>query len=72
MIQRPDRLAAERLVRDDRWQEIAERVLPRQADSNTRNTAGDKRTDNIFDSTACAGLSSGGFFPIFVARNFAG
>jgi len=60
------------LVRDDRWQEIAERVLPRQADSNTRNTAGDKRTDNIFDSTACAGLSSGGSFPVFVARNFAG
>ena len=54
LIQRLDRLAAERSVWDDHWQEIAERVLPRQADFNTRNTAGDKRTDKIFDSTACA------------------
>ena len=56
LIQRLDRLAAERSVWDDHWQEIAERVLPRQADFNSRNTAGDKRTDKIFDSTAALAL----------------
>lgn len=56
LIQHLDRLTAERSVWDDHWQEIAERVLPRQADFSSRPTAGAKRTDRIFDATAALAL----------------
>ena len=56
LIQRLDRLTAERSVWDDHWQEIAERVLPRQADFGTGTAPGGKRTGKIFDSTAALAL----------------
>lgn len=37
---------------ESHWQEIADYVLPRRADVNIDRTAGDKRTERIFDGTA--------------------
>lgn len=45
-------LAAARRGWESHWQEIAERVLPRQADFLGQRQPGAKRADKIFDSTA--------------------
>lgn len=52
LIARYERLRADRAVWDAHWQETAERVLPRAAEFTTRNQAGSKRTQKVFDSTA--------------------
>ena len=41
---------------ESHWQEIADYVLPRRADVNIDRTAGDKRTERIFDGTALHSL----------------
>lgn len=37
---------------ESHWQEIAERVLPRDAEFSVKSSPGQKRTDKIFDATA--------------------
>ena len=56
IIARRDRLRSTRGVWESHWQEIADRVLPRQASFVTRRTAGEKRTREMFDATAALGL----------------
>jgi hypothetical protein len=53
------RIAGDRGTWEGHWQEIAERVLPAYSSTFQRNsyrTAGDKRTELIFDSTASVAL----------------
>lgn len=45
-------LQSQREVWESHWQEIADYVVPRKADVTKKRTAGDKRTELIFDSTA--------------------
>lgn len=50
-------LESDRSVLDSHLREIAERVLPRQDNfQQSRQVEGDKRTEKIFDSTACLAL----------------
>jgi hypothetical protein len=60
LIQRNDKLRGERGTWESHWQEIAERVLPRQARQfqtfKTQITPGEKRTEKMFDSTAAIAL----------------
>lgn len=52
-LRRQTTLEAERSTWDAHWQEVAERVLPRQSEFTTAATVGgDKRSEKIFDSTA--------------------
>ncbi len=51
-IRRQEQLAARRATWESHWQEIADRVLPRQAEFTSARTPGAKRTEKIFDSTA--------------------
>ncbi|MCP4328418.1 MAG: phage head-tail adapter protein [Alphaproteobacteria bacterium] len=51
-IKRQGQLAAKRATWESHWQEIADRVLPRQAAFVADRTPGAKRTEKIFDSTA--------------------
>ena len=52
LVRRFETLRNKRSVWESHWQEVAERVLPRQAEFNTRRPAGEKRTEKIFDATA--------------------
>jgi hypothetical protein len=45
-------LQSQREVWESHWQEIADYVVPRKADVTKTRSAGDKRTELIFDSTA--------------------
>jgi Bacteriophage head to tail connecting protein len=56
ILARRDRLRATRGVWESHWQEIADRILPRQGSFTTRFTAGEKRTHEIFDATAALAL----------------
>lgn len=57
IMRRHSELAAQRSTFDSHWQEIAERVLPRQRDFTTQRTVeGEKLTEKIFDSTAVLAL----------------
>ena len=56
ILARRDRLRSERGVWDSHWQEIADRILPRQGSFTTRPTPGEKRTREIFDATAALAL----------------
>lgn len=57
IIARQERLASDRSTWEHHWQEIAERILPRQAEFTFRSrTAGEKRTEKIFDATASLAL----------------
>jgi hypothetical protein len=51
-IRRQEQLSARRATWETHWQEIADRVLPRQAEFTGERTPGAKRTERIFDSTA--------------------
>ena len=56
IVKRFDELAGQRGTWEDHWTEIAERVLPRYADSfnaaSAEETPGQKRTEKMIDSTA--------------------
>lgn len=52
IIQRQGQLASDRATWESHWREIAERVLPRQDDFQTKRTEGMKHTEKIFDATA--------------------
>jgi hypothetical protein len=53
VIRRHSQLKSARANWESHWQEIAERVLPRQSDfTNKVQVEGEKKTEKIFDSTA--------------------
>src|SRR5215217_8954325 len=53
IIQRYDRLKADRGTWDTLWQQIADYIQPRKSAINTRKTEGvDGYTDNLFNLTA--------------------
>ncbi len=52
VIREQQRLAGERQMWDDHWQQIAARCCPRLAEFTTQPTPGARRTDQMFDSTA--------------------
>jgi len=52
ILRRHGAMVGERGIWHSHWQEIAERVLPRAATFITQSTAGDKRTEKLFDATA--------------------
>lgn len=52
LLKRLDKLKTLRSTWESHWQEIADYIVPRKADITVRRTAGDKRTENIFDGTA--------------------
>lgn len=56
LLKRQERLASDRSTWESHWQEVGDRVLPRQADFNTQREGGAKRTQYIFDATASIGL----------------
>ena len=61
ILTRHERLAGERRMWEQHWQELAEVMLPRRATFTTDGRPGDKRTTNIYDSVpmlARRGLSS--------------
>lgn len=60
IIKRQEDLARDRSVLESHWEEIADRVLPRQRGMMLSNSAirteGEKRTEKMFDATAALGL----------------
>jgi hypothetical protein len=56
IIRRFEKLESERGTWESHWEEIAERILPRYADTffnmNSQKNPGEKRTDKMLDSTA--------------------
>ena len=52
LIRRYDTLKSQRSVWEMHWQELGDYMVPRKADITKKRTAGDKRTDLIFDGTA--------------------
>lgn len=57
LLKRQEMLENDRATWDSHWQEVAERVLPRQDDFNRKRTVeGEKRTEKVFDSTAILAL----------------
>lgn len=52
LIARHDTLKTQRSVWESHWQELGDYMVPRKADITKKRTAGDKRTDLIFDGTA--------------------
>lgn len=52
LIQRYEKLKADRGVWDSHWREIAELVYPRRDDFDTKRAAGEKRMTKVFNSTA--------------------
>jgi len=56
ILKRQEQLASDRAGWESHWQDIGDRVLPRQADFTHRRMDGAKRTELIFDATASIGL----------------
>lgn len=52
LVREFERAAGDRGNWETHWQEIAERVLPRDAEFSVRSSPGQKRTEKIFDATA--------------------
>tara|TARA_R110000782_G_scaffold102036_1_gene188952 strand:+ start:151 stop:1749 length:1599 start_codon:yes stop_codon:yes gene_type:complete len=52
LMKRFGSLENQRATWETHWQEIGDYVVPRKADINKVRSAGDKRTENIFDGTA--------------------
>ena len=50
VVKRFDSLAGDRGTWEQHWEEIAERVLPRQIGFVGARTPGEKRTQKVFDS----------------------
>ena len=62
IIRRFDKMKGNRATWETHWQEVAELVLPRRADFQTRTSKGNKRTEQIYDGTApwsCEQLAAG-------------
>lgn len=56
ILDRASSLASDRANFETMWQEIAERILPGSANFNVMRTAGEKRTEKMFDATAALAL----------------
>lgn len=56
VLDRASDLMSSRSVWDEHWQEIAERILPRQAEFNTVRTPGEKRTQKIYEAQPALAL----------------
>ena len=52
LLARYDTLKSQRSVWEGHWQELGDFMVPRKADITKKRTAGDKRTELIFDGTA--------------------
>ena len=52
IFKRYARMKSQRGTWESHWEEIAERVLPRSAEFTGDRTAGDKRTQKVFDATS--------------------
>lgn len=52
VLRRQSQMEGDRSTFEGHWSEIAERVLPRQRDFNTKRAGGEKLTEKVFDSTA--------------------
>ncbi|MET0659132.1 MAG: portal protein [Steroidobacteraceae bacterium] len=53
LIKHQEQLAAKRTNWDSWWQDIAYRVMPASAQFTTTSMEGERRTERLFDSTAC-------------------
>ena len=56
IIRRQDQLRSARSNWESLWQEVADRVWPQMSDFLSKREPGAKRTEKIFDSTACLAL----------------
>lgn len=57
VMKRQEQLENDRSTFDSHWQEVAERVLPRQGDFQRQTTVqGEKRTEKVFDATPILAL----------------
>lgn len=56
IIRRQDQLRSARSSWESLWQEVADRVWPQMSDFLSKREPGAKRTEKIFDSTACLAL----------------
>tara|TARA_R110000824_G_scaffold11224_5_gene48639 strand:+ start:1308 stop:2921 length:1614 start_codon:yes stop_codon:yes gene_type:complete len=56
IFKRYERLKAARGTWESHWEEIAERVLPRSSEFTGGRTAGDKRTEKLYDATSALAL----------------
>jgi len=56
IIRRQEQLAGDRANFNTLWQEVAERVLPGEANFTTQSTPGEKRNEKVYDSTASLAL----------------
>ena len=52
LLKRLDTLTAQRKTWENHWQEIGDYIVPRKADVTVSRTAGDKRMEKVYDSTA--------------------
>ena len=52
LLNRLNQLETQRSVWESHWQELADFISPRKADITKKRTAGDKRTELVFDGTA--------------------
>lgn len=59
IIDQQQKLRSTRGNWDSLYQEIAERCWPQMADFNVKRSPGEKRSEKIFDSTACLALERG-------------
>lgn len=60
IVKKQEQLAGNRATWESHWEEVAERVIPRESglflSSPQYRTAGEKRTEKMFDATASLGL----------------
>ena len=52
LLKRLETLAAQRKTWENHWQEIGDYIVPRKADVTVSRSAGDKRMEKVYDSTA--------------------
>jgi hypothetical protein len=52
LINEFNRVKGDRVNWDDHWQEISDRVMPKSSDFTTKRSAGERRQQYIYDSTA--------------------
>ena len=56
IIRRQEQLRSARGNWESLWQEVADRVWPQMSDFLSKRSSGEKRTEKIFDATACLAL----------------
>lgn len=56
IVRRQEKMRSLRSNWENLWQEVADRVWPQMSDFVAKKTPGEKRSEKIFDSTACLAL----------------